>query len=356
MNNLTEFKNLLQNEIDEATKELHSQLEIYQKDNEKLEAQVDGLKNKITQLEKEQNLNDFALNVIKNIKIKVDDRKNNTVSDYSKMDFRQYLIYMFDYIYPVDFVEDFDCNAPIWIILLTRYYSHKDDIIKWIEYLELANDTILNKLPNFTMPFEWGKAELDSWFNLLPQRSMINCCYFRENIKFWSDYALETPLKQCEDNYSNIPYQFILRNPLFITDKYFNKICEGVSKVKDSYFIFYHLDRYNDLSKEQINKLASVGQSVGCNGNDYNDFIKRNLNIITDTDVLDRFYSRFKGKYGFVEYLYKMPERYALKYIESPAFCKYDDMISLAKHFEFDSKDIYKVMVKRMNEELGVEE
>ena len=149
-------------------------------ENEKLRKQSKSFEN--IAIERTKSLNDSGtvLKMLKYLKNSLDDEKV-----YS----------LFDLIFEKDFVEDL-YEVPLWLGILTQYYSHKDEAI---EFLRLLDVKLPDKIENFRLPIDWTEQELDIFFDTMYNHVNCNCCVYERNLRFWGKNSLSvlTFLKLC---------------------------------------------------------------------------------------------------------------------------------------------------------------
>lgn len=120
------------------------------------------------------------------------------------------LLNFLSWFWEVDYTEN-SYNVPLWLIALTNYYSHKDEVI---EFLKILNIKLPKNIENFRLPIDWTEAEIDIFFITVYNHSNCNGCTYERNLNFWGTSSLDSVEEQCNRHYSEIPWQFVLRNPI----------------------------------------------------------------------------------------------------------------------------------------------
>jgi hypothetical protein len=140
-------------------------------------------------------------------------------------------------------------------------------------------------------------------------------------LRFWGKNSLDDVKTQCNRNYSEIPWQYVLRNPLLKKKKYLKKIGQnayGSNGYSGHWDNFYKIDSYLDLSDEEIKTILNNIYYTKLKNNDaISKFVLRNLKCIEDDEFLNKIYSLFHNSYDF-EYgkkILEMPYKYILKWV-----------------------------------------
>lgn len=202
--------------IDESNSEINSIInenKELKKENEELQKSI----NDITSQNNDNNLFDSIWGNIKNSlmkKVPPEEQlaKNNKIYDFLSL------------IYDKDYVEKLDANTPLWIGILTQWYSHKNEMIQIMHSLGIP--TPYNVF-NFRLPVDWTEEELDTFFDTIYNHVNCNGCTYEGNLRFWNDSSLKDVRTQCTASYSEIPWQYVLRNPLLKNKKYLAAIGKG---------------------------------------------------------------------------------------------------------------------------------
>lgn len=226
-------------------------------------------------------------------------------------------IYEFlDLIFKKDYKETPCFTMPIWIGAITQYYSNKDYVI---EILKLFNIKLPENIENFRLPIDWNEEELDIFFDTIYNHVNCNGCTFERNLEFWAKNSLDDVKTQCHRQYSEIPWQYVLRNPRLKNEKYLSAIGKGAYSSKYSnYSKFFRIDTYQELNDEQIKVIIDNMEYQMMHKSDEIDrFLLKHINLISNENFLDKIYDRFSDSYSF-EYdncILDMPYKYAYKWL-----------------------------------------
>lgn len=282
--------------------------------NEYLTKENDELKKALSQAEK--NLREVKKNTEKfSLMETLVNGVKNTVENAESKDEK---IYGFlDLVFKRDYIEQ-TYDAPLWIGAMTQFYSNKDKVI---EVLKMFDIKLPNGIENFRLPIDWNEEELDIFFDTMHNHYNCNGSTYEGNLGYWKSASLEDVKTQCNRNYSQIPWQYVLRNPLLKTEKYLKKIGKnayGANSHSGHWVSFYKIDSYLDLSDEEIKTILSNIDYTKLKNNDaISKFVLRNLKHVEDKEFLDKIYSLFHNSYDF-EYgkkILEMPYQYMLQWV-----------------------------------------
>lgn len=230
--------------------------------------------------------------------------KNNEIYDFLSL------------IYDKDYVEELDTNTPLWIGILTQWYSHKNEMIQIMDSLGISTP---KNISNFRLPVDWTEEELDIFFDTIHNHVNCNCCTYSGNLRFWGDSSLQDVKTQCNRSYSEIPWQYVLRNPRLKNEKYLAAIGKGAYSSKSlNYSKFFRIDTYQELNDEQIKVIIDNMEYQRMHKSDEIDnFLLKHINLISNEHFLDKIYDRFSDSYSFEynNYILDMPYKYAYKWL-----------------------------------------
>jgi hypothetical protein len=225
-----------------------------------------------------------------------------------------------DYIaltYEPDFNEDGQFETPLWFKLIVNYYSHRDEII---DLLKVFDINIPKWVLTFRLPFEWTKGELDHFFNTIYNHYVCNGQIYSHNLNFWMGEKIDDPIANMNKNYSEIPWQFVLRHPLLNTPEYCKKMADAINKGGNGVY-FAVITDYQNLSDENLDILINgIDFSKIKKLNDNNAFSRlmlNNIGRIKDVSNLDLIYPLLINVWRAETYISKMPKRYYIKFLKS---------------------------------------
>lgn len=271
------------------------------KENEELRKQSKSFENIAIERTKSLNDSDTVLKMLKYLKNSPNDEK----------------VYI---LFNLMFEKDFDENVtevPLWLGILTQYYSHKEGAI---EFLKLLGVDLPNNVENFRLPIDWTEEELDIFFDTMSNHANCNNCAYEANLGFWGRSSLLPVNEQCRKitHYSEIPWQYVLRNPLLKKEKYLKQIGSHMLDAYSNWSKFSMIDKYLTLEPQELKIILDNirYQLLTTNKGDALNFICRHLNLIENEHFLNQIYNLCHGSYDFT-YKYKvldMPFKYVKKW------------------------------------------
>lgn len=218
--------------------------------NDELTSTNNALREKISEYEKQSELNKIHLQQNELGFILINILKENIKQSEDK---REFLLNFCNTLFKKDYkVGDSDLkNAPLWIVLCTMYYSNMDTIIKLLDLCEINYP---DNIYSFILPVEWDETNLDYFMATMKNHCVCNGEYYNNNLQYWTSYnkPLMTPKQQCDIVYSEIPWQFILRNPLLKKEKYLKQIGQNLCSNKSNWHCFVKLTNYQKLTTDEF--------------------------------------------------------------------------------------------------------
>lgn len=236
-----------------------------------------------------------------------------------KMDESNFLKFL-DCLFEKDYIEKNTLGSPIWILSLTQYYSHKKEVI---QLLHLAGIKTPENIESFKLPVDWTEEEMDMFFASMNKHVNCNGCNYEGNLRYWATSSLVSVKEQCNKDYSEIPWQYVLRNPILKKEKYLKQIGQNFTK-GGNWYKFEEIQKYLNLEEKEVkiilanidttklpNKLRFAHNDCAIN------FIYKNLTLVQDKPTLDKIYEIYKNTYSFKEdKLSTMPYEYLKKWCE----------------------------------------
>ena len=270
-------------------------------ENEKLRKQSKSFEN--IAIERTKSLNDSGT-VLKMLKY----LKNSL--DYEKV------YSLFELMFEKDFEENL-YEVPLWLGILTQYYSHKDDAI---EFLKILGIDLPNGVEKFRLPIDWTEQELDIFFDTMYNHVNCNCCVYEGNLRFWGKNSLMSVEDQCKKTYyDEIPWQYVLRNPLLKKEKYLERIGKNmISTLPTNWSKFSQIDKYLELEPKELKVIFNnLNYQLWANKNkDITKFILRHIDLINNENFLNKVYDFCHNSYDFTcKYkILDMPFKYIIKW------------------------------------------
>jgi hypothetical protein len=290
--------------------DINSKIGSIKHDNEYLKKENDKLKAALVQAEKDlkeskKNTEKFTL---------METLTNGIKNNVAHTDDKDTKIYEFlNLIFEKDYIEK-TYDVPLWIGAMTQFYSNKETVI---EILKMFDVKLPDKIENFRLPIDWNEEELDMFFDTVNNHVNCNGCTFEDNLRFWGRKSLDDVKTQCyKSGYSEIPWQYVLRNPLIKKEKYLKKIGQNAF-TPWRWNNFYRIDKYQDLSEEEIKIiLNNIDYTKMKNKGDVEEFVLRHLKLIENDAFLEKIYSLFYSSYEFryQKKILDMPYKYILKW------------------------------------------
>ena len=309
--------------------DINSEIGAIKHENEYLKKENDKLSKALSQTEKnlretKKNTEKFSLmeTLVGGIKSKAENAedKNKVIYDF------------LDLVFQKDYKEDV-YDAPLWIGAMTQYYSNKEKVI---EILKMFDVKLPDNIENFRLPIDWNEEELDMFFDTVNNHVNCNGRTFAGNLRFWAGKSLQDVETQCYKSvYSEIPWQYVLRNHLLKKKKYLEKIGQN-AYTPFRWDNFYMIDKYLDLSEEEIKIILSNIDYTKLKKKGFvKEFVLRNLKHIENDESLKCVYSLFYNSYAFIyeKKILDMPYKYILQWAHD---CKDDAM-----RFIKDNKDCF---------------
>jgi len=151
-------------------------------------------------------------------------------------------------------------DTPKIFKLICKYYYNRQEIL---DIMDTFEQPYPNWYRTFKLPFDYSKEELMSIMDKNHKISMTNSCYFEGYIGFYyewmknynGDINSQLGVETAYSNSLRIPFDLLLVNPLWKDDELFNALLKEVNKDFGKHE-FYHIVKYQDLSKDQVFQLA----------------------------------------------------------------------------------------------------
>lgn len=248
----------------------------------------------------------------------IDILKNQISTKETNEDKNKSVYALFNLLFDKDYNERFskEDNEEFILGCLVEFYSHKEDIIKIFKVLGYTSKYDLSK---FILPTEWSRDELFYFFDEIDNRSNTNGTCFEDNIQFWKGFAYNTAKEQCDYRYSNIPWQFVLRNKGLKDSDFLILIGTNINRKYSGYKLL-SFDKYLDLTDDEkkiVFKYIDFA-NINCSSEGFN-LIKRNIHLFNDKQ-LEIIFEICKNKYEFScdwGFISKLPMKFVKKVIKN---------------------------------------
>ena len=312
-----------------------------------VQSEIDSIKNNDIRLREEnQKLRNEVRQLQDEVKSSTKKYKNSIIieevlKNINKDNFTEFLAV----IYEKDYEESWSCeDTPLWLGVLTEYYSHKDSII---EMFNVYNIKIPNDITNFRLPIDWNEEELDIFFDTMRNHYNCNSNFFQYNLGHWGSDSLKPVKEQCKKNYSDLPWQYILRNPLLKTVKYLKIIGQKITETHGSNLT--SIDNYQNLDESQIKIILEnldYTKLTGLKNNNVGNFILKYIHLIDNDDFLDKIYPFVKKQWKEFNYIKNMKSEYIKKYLLE---CKENALALLGETNKLTKEDKEEIIRQLIN-------
>lgn len=301
---------LLETEINKRISDIKNERDSLLQLNKNNREKINTLEKELSEQTKSLNItlakDDFIKDALKNL-------NKDTVDDFIRI------------IYDTDFNEQVYSNdCPIWFKLIINYYSIKDKIISLLKSCDI---NIPDKAYNFRLPLDWTEEELDVFFDTMRNHYVCNSQIYSENIGYWYRESLwDNPIKNCNHNYSEIPWQFILRNKLLNSGKYIKKIVDAINSGGNGRYFSKILD-YQKLNKNNIKYLVNNIKYPEKYNDDLFKLLSDNIEFIEGDKNIKSIYELLKKSWNPISKIEKLPKKYLIEYLSELDFNKLQDEI-----------------------------
>lgn len=278
--------------MDSVKQEIKTDLEHYKGSYEKKEKELGELKLKNKSLELENNRLHNENEMIDII-----------LSKITKDNVKEIISVLFKRTFDED---THDC--PIHWGLYVNYYNDRERVMKILKYakIEVPYDT------SIILPHEWDKKNIDRFFELMGSHTNCNGQTYGGNLRFWSYKSAQEPFNySC---YTEIPWQFGLRNPLLNSEEYALRIAKEMSKGGDG-CKFHCIDSYQKLDDNVLEKLVNnLHLKENSVSRDIAQFLVRNIDHIKDDAVLDIVVKILAKMWKPYDEAARLPEKYQIHF------------------------------------------
>lgn len=208
-------------------------------------------------------------------------------------------------------------DCPDFWLTYVNYYNNRTEILSLLRYTGIE---IPSELDEIVLPHEWNEELLDKFFDTMYNNGNCNGEIYKDNLRFWNYKMAANPFK--ENRYSScseIPWQFVLRNPLLNTEKYALKIIEEMNKKYNSNGLkFWRICQYQELDKNILQMIVDgIEAREDIKKDVLVDFFEEHIDMVTQKDKLDFLYPIFEKKWRGEEAILKMPKEYQIRYAKS---------------------------------------
>lgn len=217
-------------------------------------------------------------------------------------------------IFPKTFNENTNECPEFWSTYV-NYYNNKKDVVSLLRY---AGVNVPDELDNIVLPHEWDESLLDKFFDTMSCHCNCNGSTYKDNLRYWTYKMAANPFNARHfSQYDEVPWQFVLRNPLLNSEKYALKIAK---EINDGWhgLCFTKICTYQQLDP---NVLQIIIDNIHVNdktkkGN-LADFLIEHIEMIKDDARLECLYPIISKQWRCDDTILKMPKKYQIQYAKS---------------------------------------
>jgi hypothetical protein len=144
-------------------------------------------------------------------------------------------------------------KASEWFYNIVKYWNHKKEIL---EIYDIAGIKYNKWILNFKMPYEWNQSQCDLFIKYIGNQYVCNGAIFDSNYGFWQEQCCNKTIEQnIIKQYSQIPWQLVLKNKLWLKAENFEKILSIVNDGNHGRY-FTKIHNYQKLSSKQIERMV----------------------------------------------------------------------------------------------------
>ncbi|MFB5758899.1 hypothetical protein [Paenibacillus medicaginis] len=207
---------------------------------------------------------------------------------------------------------------PVWFKLVCWYYEDRERLFRLFDLFAIPYPSWARK---FKLPFDYNENELDLIFEKLGRMYVCNGCLFSGNMGFFykeiSRHKGDLSDLLTKSSYSEIPWNLLLQNKLLVTDKFFNKIIDSLSKGATNSTYFFRIQDYQQISEDQVVSMFNYLPK----GNFYDDhkrFIENNKKIIKmKPELADKFKEKINDNQYSAFYYLNYPLHMQIEFVKN---------------------------------------
>lgn len=307
---MEEFKNYLRESVKKDTLD---QIDRLTKENKKLRDEVSVLKNENKELENRNKVS-VTSDIITQLIV-------NNIGAHN-------VYRIIETLFPKTFDEKLTGGCPLFWHTYVNYYENRKDIVSLLRF---AGVEIPDELDSVVLPHEWNDELLDKFFKTMGAHYVCNNCIYSENLQFWTwrmaAHPFDSNYFSC---YDEIPWQFVLRNPLLNSKEYALRMADAINKGHHGEY-FSRICRYQTLDDDVLQTIVdNISVKSGSMNTLVSEFLIENIDRITNKKTLDYLYSIVHKKYGGDSSILNMPKEYQIQYARH--------LVDINKRFSFLQK------------------
>lgn len=238
------------------------------------------------------------------------------------------------------FNEDTD-ECPMWYGFFVNYYNDRFEII---DLLKFAGVEVPKEAINIIFPHEWNNDKLDLFFETMHRHYNCNGNSFSNNLRHFNYRDALNPMSNNRSSYDEIPWQFVLRNPILNSIEYVEKIVDAINKGGNGQY-FSKITEYQILDDEVLNHIVSnIKPDNKYKDSIINKFLIENIELVKDETCLSDIYAILLKTWHPYKSIAKMSNDYQTKYAESLDNIGY--VMDFFKHSTLPQEEKTKILSK----------
>jgi hypothetical protein len=234
---------------------------------------------------------------------------------------KENIVNIIDILFTKDYNEKSYDKVPVWFELIVNYYSNRASILS---ILRSVGYEVPNWADSVMLPSDWSKEYLDLFFDNISKHYVCNGCIYSDNIGFWygehRSSLIDIPKMITHSSYSEIPWQFVLRNPLLNSKEYVLKMAQAINKGSHGEY-FSKVTEFQKLNQDNLEEFINNINIKYSKLSDIPSVIINNISLISDHNKLDKIYNLFvrnsyETSYNADKYLKQFPKDYSIRFIK----------------------------------------
>jgi len=150
-------------------------------------------------------------------------------------------------------------DVPDWFKYLFHFYEDREKLFNLMDLFGVKYPTWAK---NYKMPYDYSEEELGLFIKHIGDHYVCNSCIFKENTSFfWGTVKRhhgDTRGILNNGQYTEIPWQLTLSNPLWATDNLFSKILEVIKSKKSNSEYFFAIQTYIQITDAQAIEMMKL--------------------------------------------------------------------------------------------------
>lgn len=310
---------------DSVKSELKNKLESLSKKNENLEKTKIDLNSEISKLRNENN----SLKIL-----------NNASSILLNKITKDNIFEIVSILFEKTFNENtYEC--PTWFGILVNYYNDRYEII---ELLKFAGIEIPKEAVDIVLPHEWDKGKINLFFETMHRHVNCNGNSFSDNLRHFSWKDALNPMTKNYSSYDEIPWQFVLRNPILNSLEYAEKMVIEINKGGNGQN-FSKITEYQKLDDNVLSYMISnIKPVVKYKDSIVNHLLIKHIELMTDEQYIADLYKVLLNRWRPYETIAKMSFDYQTKY--ATTLERIDQVLEFFKYSTLSQDDKAKIASK----------